>query len=258
MSDRSLTPRDFAILRDILELSRSDHPEPAQERVFQLLEHLAALVGCDCLSLQEMDSVHRRRTYCQAYEEGERWIEPPGETSIENQPGVEVFWDGWWTSPCSLPERTGTSLTVSLRSVYGEREWLTSPLNTEYLQVVDELLVGYPTGAGQSARFLIPRDYGAAFGHRELTLLELLRPHLRPLVFQSVRPAGLPSGPRLTMRQQEILRGVARGQTNREIGRSLGISEATVRKHLEGAYQRLGVLSRTGAVAAMSGMNSTA
>lgn len=53
----------------------------------------------------------------------------------------------------------------------------------------------------------------------------------------------------LTGRQLEILGQVARGLTNREVGRVLGISEATVRKHLENAYQRLGVLNRTGAVA---------
>lgn len=257
MSDRSLTPRDFGLLRDILELSKPDHPEPVQERVFQLLEHLAALIGCDGISLQELDSVRRCRTYCQAYEDGERWLGPPDDVGGQDQPGVDVFWDGWWTSPCSLPDRTGTSVTASLRSVYGEREWLRSPLNTEYLHVVDELLVGYPTSAGQSARFLIPRDHGAEFGHRELTLMEGLMPHLRSLVLESVRPGRL-SRPRITRRQQEILRAVARGQTNREIGRSLGISEATVRKHLEGAYQRLGVLSRTGAVTVMSSMNSTA
>lgn len=192
-----------------------------------------------------------------AYEDGEGWIETPSELSVQDQPGVDVFWDVWWTSPCSLPERTGSPVTASLRSIYGQREWLTSPLHTEYLQIVDELIVGYPTRPGMSARFLMPRDDGSAFGHRELTLMELLMPHLKTLVLGAVRPAGLVSGQQLTRRQQEILMGVARGQTNREIGRSLGIAEGTVRKHLEGAYQRLGVLSRTGAVAVMSGMDTT-
>ena len=38
---------------------------------------------------------------------------------------------------------------------------------------------------------------------------------------------------------------------NRQVGHLLGISEATVRKHLENAYARLGVQSRTEAAHAL-------
>src|ERR671934_138062 len=55
--------------------------------------------------------------------------------------------------------------------------------------------------------------------------------------------------PELTTRQWELLRLVAAGLTNRQVGRCLHISEATVRKHLENIYQRLQVTSRTAAVA---------
>jgi DNA-binding NarL/FixJ family response regulator len=44
------------------------------------------------------------------------------------------------------------------------------------------------------------------------------------------------------------LRLVAAGHTNRQIARPLGISEGTVRKHLENIYARLQVSSRTAAV----------
>jgi DNA-binding NarL/FixJ family response regulator len=47
----------------------------------------------------------------------------------------------------------------------------------------------------------------------------------------------------------ELLRAVARGDSNRQIARHLGITEGTVRKHLEHIYRRLGVQSRTQAVA---------
>jgi RNA polymerase sigma factor (sigma-70 family) len=57
---------------------------------------------------------------------------------------------------------------------------------------------------------------------------------------------------RLSPRQREILELVAAGKTNAEIARVLWISPGTVRKHLENAYERLGVHTRTGAVAAMS------
>jgi DNA-binding NarL/FixJ family response regulator len=54
--------------------------------------------------------------------------------------------------------------------------------------------------------------------------------------------------PRLTPRQKELLRLVAAGHTNTQIARRLGISEGTVRTHLENIYERLGVSSRTAAV----------
>ena len=47
--------------------------------------------------------------------------------------------------------------------------------------------------------------------------------------------------PDLTPRQWEILHGVAAGATNRQIGHRLGVSEATVRKHLEHVFERLHV-----------------
>ena len=46
---------------------------------------------------------------------------------------------------------------------------------------------------------------------------------------------------------------VARGRTNGEIAQLLGISPSTVRKHLENVYEKLGVHTRTGAVAAVRG-----
>jgi DNA-binding CsgD family transcriptional regulator len=54
--------------------------------------------------------------------------------------------------------------------------------------------------------------------------------------------------PRLTPRQNELLRLLAAGHTNSQIARRLGISEGTVRTHLENIYDKLGVSSRTAAV----------
>ena len=53
----------------------------------------------------------------------------------------------------------------------------------------------------------------------------------------------------LTRRQRELLGLVAAGHTNGQIARRLSISEATVRKHLENIFARLGVTSCTAAVA---------
>lgn len=65
-------------------------------------------------------------------------------------------------------------------------------------------------------------------------------------------PDASPRRPRLTPRQWEVLHGVAAGETNHQIGHRLGLSEATVRKHLEHIFERLQVSSRTEAVMVVS------
>lgn len=54
----------------------------------------------------------------------------------------------------------------------------------------------------------------------------------------------------LTPRELEVLKLVAAGCSNREIGQTLSLSEATVKSHLVHIYDKLGVRSRTSALAA--------
>ncbi|WP_223695133.1 response regulator [Leifsonia poae] len=56
-------------------------------------------------------------------------------------------------------------------------------------------------------------------------------------------------GSRLSAREIEVLGLVAAGSTNAEIGRALFLSEATVKSHLVHIFTKLGVPSRTAAVA---------
>jgi DNA-binding CsgD family transcriptional regulator len=56
----------------------------------------------------------------------------------------------------------------------------------------------------------------------------------------------------LTPREREVLRLVAQGLTNAEIARKLWVAPSTVAKHLEQAYSKLGVHSRTAAVARLA------
>jgi DNA-binding NarL/FixJ family response regulator len=49
----------------------------------------------------------------------------------------------------------------------------------------------------------------------------------------------------LSERESAVLEAVARGLSNREIGRQLWISEQTVKFHLRNVYRKLGVTSRT-------------
>jgi DNA-binding NarL/FixJ family response regulator len=66
----------------------------------------------------------------------------------------------------------------------------------------------------------------------------------------AVLPAGAHAASRacgLTRREAEVLRAVAHGATNADVARALVISPRTVAKHLEHAYRKLGVESRTAA-----------
>lgn len=53
----------------------------------------------------------------------------------------------------------------------------------------------------------------------------------------------------LSARELEVLRGVAEGLSNTDIASALHITEATVKSHLVHMYAKLGVASRTSAVA---------
>lgn len=63
------------------------------------------------------------------------------------------------------------------------------------------------------------------------------------------RPASEPAV-ELTPRQLDVLRLLVEGQSNKAICRTLGLSESSVKTHLEAVYRRLGVANRTQAVVA--------
>jgi DNA-binding CsgD family transcriptional regulator len=58
----------------------------------------------------------------------------------------------------------------------------------------------------------------------------------------------------LTARERDVLSWVARGKTNAEIAQLLWLAPSTVRKHLENVYAKLGVSTRTAAVARFLGL----
>lgn len=65
--------------------------------------------------------------------------------------------------------------------------------------------------------------------------------------------AGMPFSPpageeRLTPREVEVLEQLAQGLTNKQIARTLGISEHTVKYHISAIYAKLGVMNRAEAV----------
>ena len=76
-----------------------------------------------------------------------------------------------------------------------------------------------------------------------------LDPAVAPrLIARLTKPAA--GGDTLTERELDVLRLAARGQTNKQIGAELAISDRTVQNHLANIYAKLGVASRTEAVTA--------
>ena len=91
------------------------------------------------------------------------------------------------------------------------------------------------------------------FAPRECARLEAIRPHLCNLyrlthAIESTRPSQWAPPPKLTAREQEVLRWLAAGKTDRDIADILAISPRTVHKHLQRIYEKLGVETRTAAV----------
>lgn len=78
----------------------------------------------------------------------------------------------------------------------------------------------------------------------------LLAPALRGMLRTALTPeVAQDEGPRISPRELEILALLADGRTNREIGRELHVSEATVKTHLARLYPKLEVTDRAAAVA---------
>jgi DNA-binding CsgD family transcriptional regulator len=108
------------------------------------------------------------------------------------------------------------------------------------------LVMPLPASAGNCRRLVFLRRPGCAFSDEDRSAAILLQPHIADALRCQSRHA---AARLLTDRQRELLCLVAAGHDNIAIARRLGLSPYTVRKHLENAFARLDVTSRTAAVA---------
>jgi DNA-binding CsgD family transcriptional regulator len=139
------------------------------------------------------------------------------------------------------------------REIY--HEWFV-PWDTEH-----DLELALPSPLFHTKTFVFTRSgEWADFDERDRSVLNMLGPHLVQVYRNARLRRRLAAACRedaaasvLTPREREILALVRQGKTNAEVGRELWISPGTVRKHLENVYEKLGVRSRTAALARLSG-----
>jgi DNA-binding CsgD family transcriptional regulator len=150
---------------------------------------------------------------------------------------------------CEYFARTGDLRTRKMSDLLRPREWRARELyNVYYRPLQYEVDVRVPARPGFTKTFLF-RSSRRDFTERDRLVLELLRPHLGLLDETFERRRRIRVDVQLTGREREILGWVETGKTNAEIAQMLWISPLTGRKHLENVYEKLGVRTRTAAVA---------
>jgi DNA-binding CsgD family transcriptional regulator len=145
-----------------------------------------------------------------------------------------------------------------------DAEFRRTPLYAEYYRCIGiDHVLAMPVYQGQGwlVSWVLNRR-GRDFSDRDAALLEQVRQPLARFFQQTnwltrLAPASqqpMPTRPRLsataplTPREREVLEWVAAGKTDRDIAAIVGISPRTVHKHLQHAYAKLGVETRTAAV----------
>jgi DNA-binding NarL/FixJ family response regulator len=151
------------------------------------------------------------------------------------------------TDPASAPARV---LHVREEAPEAKILLLTAPLETDAMeQILDAGAMVFVCRARRIPDIAaLLRDFGEP---RPAPVRAVPEPGTRPAL------AAVPSTPAakpvlrepepspLTNRELEILKAVAEGHTNARIGRSLWVTEQTVKFHLSNIYRKLGVANRT-------------
>ena len=109
------------------------------------------------------------------------------------------------------------------------REWIRT--NAYPLDRVEAVLHTHSFGCGA----LLDGLASVARGHR----------YVDPALLSSLQAQSNQHVPSLTSREQDTLRELAQGHTNRQIAKRLGIAESTVREYTRSLLQKLGAQNRT-------------
>lgn len=231
--------------RDVERLLRfvADAEELGGEDPFppELLTELGDIVAADAVSYCEQDRVrkHVRRN-----------VERPGDSNTS--PEVS-YWDIAHEHPVCRVHSAGAFGAYKLSDFVSLGRLRRSKIYALWFRpmgVQHELNVALPSPPWHTKTFLFDRAPGSPdFTERDRLVLDLLQPHLARLWRRAHEPRRERERLGLTARELQVLSWVARGKTNGEVAQILWITPATVRKHLENIYAKLGVRTRTAAAA---------
>jgi DNA-binding CsgD family transcriptional regulator len=218
------------------------HDEPGPPMPWALLEGIGRLVGHDAITFCELDFRDLTNPVQQDVTGEVRSLDydrggPDVSTYFRYQHGF---------LPCA-PDRVVPG-PVSWADFYSRRQLHATPAYCEYFRPLEHcLFVSFPTLPGRTRRLLLWRETGKSFSEHDRMIMALLRPHLYEVFLDAERRrAGVPY---LTDREWEVLGLAGTGLGNDDIARELFLSPATVRKHLEHVYDKLGVRNRRAAAA---------
>jgi DNA-binding CsgD family transcriptional regulator len=243
-----LSGRDVDGVLSVLGLAASTNG--AQPFELPVLERLVKLIPADGAGYWEYgDGRDKRETFFVELDpcgtkEWAHWLE-----AIAN--GLQR----WWPLRDDRLRPLGTATFFS--DLVGVRDKLNHPWYAEVMRPSSqehECKVLLPTPAGITRGFYFYRNRGFRdFDERDRAVLNALRPHLEGVRRRWERRRVRADG--LTARERELIVLLRDGLTNQEIAERLVISTGTVRTHLENIFGKLGVHTRTAAVARALGAN---
>lgn len=214
------------------------------------LAALQRLVPCDRLTFSELDRIAEVDLGATFFPEAD----------LDDVPEIPSYWEIRHEHPiCWHHEVTHDWRAGRLTDFVTRRELRRSRIYAEWFRpggVEHELAFGLDSPLTHTKVFIFDRVGGSDFDDRDPVVLDVLQPYLA-MRYHAVRgvreaPEELGTGFELTPREREVLALVAEGETNAQIAERLWISTGTVRRHLENAYAKLGVHTRTAAVRAAS------
>lgn len=248
---RSLTNADLRGALDALHAIGDSGPE-RDAFARRGLECLPRLVSSELttLSVCNLETGHRSVV-----------SDSPGSISRRE---IEVFDRYFYDHPLVREHgRNPAAVTRCIGELLPESRFRRTPLYNDYYRVIRiDHVMAVPIHVDRRylVSFVLNRSK-RGFSDRDRARLEIMRPHLGNLYRLSVaasRPEGtltdeiaLPES--LTPRERDVLRWVAAGKTDRDIGAILEISPRTVHKHLQHVYEKLGVETRTAAAMRAAG-----
>ena len=236
----TISETDLRRMLDAVSPEAERSPGPAMPE--EVLRSITELIPCTSINYSEWNPESMEIQAAQTLE-----LRPfPPDTDETNTLFADAYWD---CVACSNPTAFGQPV-IRWQDFYSDREF-NRLLMSEYFRIMGfwhDLMLSLPSRPGRERRLFLTRDRrDVPFSDRDRMVMTLLRPHLAGI--RDRVEAAAQSTPSLTHRQLDILRLVAAGWTNRQISRHLGLSDGTVRKHLENTFARLDAHSRTEAVA---------